>query len=194
MLKTLAAKHKSTVAKMAARHKAKVITGTGCGPASRPGSSATGKKDLVARFGGIPLKRDKRAVITDPAPVPVHPPRKELIHRLRKRRCELCDHGATVAVHQVARLAQPRQARAGPARVGGPHGQETAQDPHRLPPLPRLHPRQPRRERGISHWRAQCTERCPLGSEGGCAEKARVHDSEPGTSPRSPPCHLAVCC
>src|SRR5215468_11997774 len=34
------------------------------------------------------------------------------------------------------------------ASVGGPHGQETAQDPHRLPPLPRLHPRQPRRERG----------------------------------------------
>ena len=29
MLKTLAAKHKSTVAKMAARHKAKVITGNG---------------------------------------------------------------------------------------------------------------------------------------------------------------------
>jgi len=61
--------------------------------------------------------------------------------------------------------------------IGGPHGQETAQDPHRLPPLPRLHPRQPRRERGISRWRAQRIERCPLGSEGGCAEKARVQDS-----------------
>ena len=41
----------------------------------------------------------------DPAPAPVHAPHKELIHRLRKRRCELCEHGATAAVHQVAGLA-----------------------------------------------------------------------------------------
>jgi hypothetical protein len=48
---------------------------------------------------------DKRAVITDPAPVPA-PPRKELIDQLRRRWCELCDHGATVTVHHVAKLAQ----------------------------------------------------------------------------------------
>src|SRR6266516_2738178 len=65
-----------------------------------------GKRDLVARFGGIILRQDRRAVITDPAPVPVHPPRRELIHRLRRRWCELCEHGATVAVHQVAGLSQ----------------------------------------------------------------------------------------
>ena len=41
-----------------------------------------------------------------------------------------------------------RHDRTEPASVGSPHGQETAQDPHRLPSLPRLHPRQPRRERG----------------------------------------------
>ena len=63
-------------------------------------------------------------------------PRKELIHRLRKRRCELCEHGATVAVHQVAALSQPRQARTGPARVGRPHGEDAAQDAHRLRDLP----------------------------------------------------------
>jgi len=106
MLKTLAAKHKSTVATMAARHKAKVITGDGPRTCFEARLQRTGKKDLIARFGGIVLKRDKRAVITDPAPVPVHPPRKELIDRLRRRWCELCDHGATVTVHHVARLAQ----------------------------------------------------------------------------------------
>jgi hypothetical protein len=53
----------------------------------------------------IPLRQDKRAVITDPVPVPA--PRKELLIRLRKRRCEICEHGATVAVHQVAGLARP---------------------------------------------------------------------------------------
>ena len=106
MLKTLAAKHKSTVATMAARHKAKVITGDGPRTCFEARLQRTGKKDLIARFGGITLKRDKRAVITDPAPVPVHPPRKELIDRLRRRWCELCDHGATVTVHHVAKLAQ----------------------------------------------------------------------------------------
>src|SRR6516164_5782744 len=106
MLKTLAAKHKSTVARMAARHKASVTTGDGPRTCFEARLQRKGKKDLITRFGGIALKRDKRAVITDPAPVPVHPPRKELIDRLRRRRCELCDHGATVTVHHVAKLAQ----------------------------------------------------------------------------------------
>jgi group II intron reverse transcriptase/maturase len=105
MLKTLAAKHRSTVTKMAARHRATIGTSDGQRTCYEARKKREGRKDLVARFGGIPLKRDKRAVITDPAPVPARPPRKELIHRLRRRWCELCEHGATVAVHQVASLA-----------------------------------------------------------------------------------------
>jgi hypothetical protein len=105
-LKTLAAKHKSSVATMAARHNAKVITSDGPRTCFEARLQRTGKKDLIARFGGLALKRDKRAVITDPAPAPVHPPRKELIDRLRRRCCELCDHGATVTVHHLATLAQ----------------------------------------------------------------------------------------
>ena len=105
MLKTLAAKHRSSVAKMAARHKAEAITSDGPRACFEARRRREGRKDLVARFGGIPLKQDRRAVIADPAPVPVHPPRRELVHRLRRRRCELCEQGATVAVHQVAALA-----------------------------------------------------------------------------------------
>jgi group II intron reverse transcriptase/maturase len=105
MLKTLAAKHKSTVSKMAARHKAKIETSDGPRTCFEARKHREGRPDLVARFGGIPLKRDRRAVIRDPAPLPVTPPRKELVNRLRRRRCELCEHGATVAVHQTARLA-----------------------------------------------------------------------------------------
>jgi group II intron reverse transcriptase/maturase len=104
MLKTLAAKHKSSVAKMAARYKAKVITGHGPRTCFEARRHREGKQDLVARFGGIPLRQDRRAVIRDPAPARIGYPRKELIHRLRKRWCELCEHGATVAVHQVAAL------------------------------------------------------------------------------------------
>jgi group II intron reverse transcriptase/maturase len=104
MLKTLALKHQSTVSQMAARHKAKVTTGDGprtCFEASR---RRRGKPDLVARFGGITLRQDRRAVITDPAPVRVRVPRKELLARLRQRECELCETGTTVVAHQVARL------------------------------------------------------------------------------------------
>jgi hypothetical protein len=90
---------------MAARHKAKIETSDGMRTCFEARKRREGKPDLIARFGGIPLRRDRRAVIRDPAPVPVTAPRKELIHRLRRRRCELCEHGATVAAHQVAGLA-----------------------------------------------------------------------------------------
>jgi Reverse transcriptase (RNA-dependent DNA polymerase)/Type II intron maturase len=106
MLKTLAAKHKSTVCKMAARHKARTVTLDGPRTCFEARVRREGKPDLVARFGGIPLQHDRRAVIREPAPVPVNYPHKELIHRLLKRRCELCEHGTTVAVHHVARLSQ----------------------------------------------------------------------------------------
>jgi hypothetical protein len=91
---------------MAARYKAKVITPDGPRTCFEVRRKRQGKPDLVARFGGIPLRQDRRAVIRDPAPVWVPTPRKELIHRLQKRGCELCEQGTTVAVHQVAALSQ----------------------------------------------------------------------------------------
>jgi group II intron reverse transcriptase/maturase len=106
MLKTLAAKHKSTVTKMASRFKAKVVTVDGPRTCFEARRKRKGKPDLVARFGGIILRQDRRAVITNPAPVPVRVPRKELLSRLRRRECELCETGTTVAVHQVAGLKE----------------------------------------------------------------------------------------
>jgi group II intron reverse transcriptase/maturase len=104
MLKTLAAKHRSTVTKMAARHKAAIETGDGPRTCYEARKHREGKKDRVARFGGIILRQDRRAVIRDPAPAPALYPRKELIRRLRRRECELCETGATVTVHQVTGL------------------------------------------------------------------------------------------
>ena len=106
MLKTLAAKHRSTVTKMAARHKAKIKTRDGLRTCFEARKHREGKPDLAARFGGISLRQDRRAVIRDPAPVPAPYPRKELIRRLRKRECELCETGTTVAVHQVTGLKE----------------------------------------------------------------------------------------
>ena len=105
MLKTLAAKHRSSVTKMAVRYKTKIETSDGKRTCFEARKRREGKPDLVARFGGIPLRRDRRAVIRDPGPPPAAIPRRELISRLRRRQCELCEHGTTVAVHQVAGLA-----------------------------------------------------------------------------------------
>jgi hypothetical protein len=106
MLKTLGAKHRSSVTKMAARHRAKIETRDGLRTCFEARKHREDRKDLVARFGGIILRQDRRAVIRDPAPAPVPYPCKELITRLRKRECELCETGTTVAVHQVASLKE----------------------------------------------------------------------------------------
>jgi group II intron reverse transcriptase/maturase len=106
MLKTLSAKHHSTVSKTAAKHKAKVETSDGLRTCFEARKHREGKPDLIARFGGIILRQDRRAVIRDPAHAPAAYPRKELIKRLRKRECELCETGTTVAVHQVTGLRE----------------------------------------------------------------------------------------
>jgi hypothetical protein len=106
MLKTLAAKHGSTVTKMAARYQAKIETSAGLRSCFEARKRREGKKDLVARFGGILLRQDRRAVIRDPDPASAAYPRKELISRLLRRECEVCEADATVAVHQVAGLKE----------------------------------------------------------------------------------------
>jgi hypothetical protein len=94
---------------MAARFKVKVVTDGGPRTCFEARKHREGKQDLAARFGGIPLKHDRRAVIHDPAPARIGYPARELIRRLRRRLCELCEHGATVSVHHVAALRQPGQ-------------------------------------------------------------------------------------
>src|SRR5664280_2657041 len=113
MLKTLAAKHQSTVSKMAAKHKAKIQTQHGLRTCFEARVHRNGKPDLVARFGGIPLVRSKDAVIVDRVPKPHPHPRKELIHRLLTRRCELCGDPGKVLVHQVRKLASLGQTGSG---------------------------------------------------------------------------------
>ena len=64
-----------------------------------------GRKPLVARFGGIPLRRVRTAVLTDQRPVMASAKRNELIHRLLAGRCELCEGTAGLEVHHVRKLA-----------------------------------------------------------------------------------------
>jgi hypothetical protein len=105
MLKTLAGKHRSSVSKMAARYQAKISTPDGFRACFEASAEREGRKPLVARFGGIPLKRQKTAVLTDRLITgPVYPA-KELITRFQAGRCELCEQPGGISVHHVRALA-----------------------------------------------------------------------------------------
>ena len=105
LLKTLAGKYGSSVSKMARRYGATIETPHGprkCMQASvHRGES---RKPLVATFGGIPLRRQKTAVLVDREPVPATIRRRELIGRLLAGRCELCGQTEKVQVHQTRTL------------------------------------------------------------------------------------------
>ncbi|PZS26476.1 MAG: maturase [Pseudonocardiales bacterium] len=105
MLKTLACKHNSTVTKMADRYKTTITTPYGPRRCFEARVEREGRQPLVARFGGIPLRRTKNAILTDRAPRPVTVRRKELVTRLQAGRCELCKQAGTVDVHHVSKLA-----------------------------------------------------------------------------------------
>jgi hypothetical protein len=105
LLKTLADKHRSSVTKMARKHKAAIDTPHGPRKCVEAKIERNGRKPLVTRFGGIPLRRQKDAVIIDRLPVPGIIRHKELVTRLRADRCELCGNAGEVDVHQVRKLA-----------------------------------------------------------------------------------------
>jgi hypothetical protein len=101
MLKTLAGKHRSSVSKMAAKHKAKTQTPHGMRTCFEARIERNGRQPLVARFGDIPLRRQKSAAVTDRQPIRVDYPRKELLTRLLADRCEICQQVGNVEVHHV---------------------------------------------------------------------------------------------
>jgi group II intron reverse transcriptase/maturase len=105
MLKTLAGKHRSTVCKTAAKYKAKVDTPYGLRTCFEARIERTGgRKPLVARYGGIPLRPQKKAVLRDHQPGRAVGP-KELVTRLLANRCEICERSGNVQVHHIRKLA-----------------------------------------------------------------------------------------
>ena len=105
MLRTLAAKHRSSVSKMKARHAAKIETPYGLRTCFEAKAQRPGRKPLVARFGGIPLKRDRNAIPLDR--VPDQPPHRhrEIVKRLLRSVCEICKQDTDIEVHQIRKLA-----------------------------------------------------------------------------------------
>jgi group II intron reverse transcriptase/maturase len=105
LLKTLANKHRSSVSKMARTFKAAAGTPYGPRKCLEARIERNGRKPLVARFGGIPLRRQKDAVISDRVLVPGVIRHKEVVTRLLADRCELCKDTDGISVHHVRRLA-----------------------------------------------------------------------------------------
>lgn len=105
MLKTLASKHHNTARKVAARYRATFVTPYGPRRCFEATLQRPGRKPLTARFGGISLTRQKTAILTDRQPARGPRKRKEIITRLLRGQCELCESTDQVQVHQVRRLA-----------------------------------------------------------------------------------------
>ena len=105
LAKTLANKHKTTSAKIFRRYKSTVETAHGeraCLEVVH--ERGEGKRPLVAQFGGIPLKRNRQAVLTDRKPQRYRAERNELIKRLLADKCEMCGSTVGIEVHHVRAL------------------------------------------------------------------------------------------
>ena len=104
LLKTLAGKHDSSVTKMARKYAAIIQTPHGPRKCLQVTVPRGGRKPLVATFGGIPLRRQRTAILTDREPVQTNVPRSELVRRLLAGRCEICGDTDKVQVHQIRKL------------------------------------------------------------------------------------------
>jgi len=107
MLRTLAGKHKSSVNVMARRYKAWRLDQGRKMKCFEVTVERPGKNPLVARFGGIRLKRQPFLEIEDrPENTDRHGYRSsELLTRLWLDKCELCDSSEKIQVHHVRKLA-----------------------------------------------------------------------------------------
>ena len=105
LAKTLAAKHKTTRRKIIRRYKSTVQTAHGeraCLKVVK--EQGNGKRPKVTQFGGIPLKRDRQAVLVDRRPQRYRTDRNELTKRLLADKCEMCDSTVDVEVHHIRAL------------------------------------------------------------------------------------------
>ncbi|OWK39992.1 reverse transcriptase/maturase family protein [Fimbriiglobus ruber] len=105
LLKTLAGKYRTRVAEMSRRYRAVALTEDGPRSCLEVRVEREGKAPLVARFGGLLLRRKKTAVLVDRMLTRRQPERSELLQRLLANRCEICKSAEDVQVHHVRKLA-----------------------------------------------------------------------------------------
>jgi group II intron reverse transcriptase/maturase len=106
LLHTLAAKHQTRISVLLHRYQTTVATPYGkrrCLQVTVERGKE--KKPLIARFGGLPLKRKKQAILVDATPTFYQAERKEITQRLRAHRCELCHLVGECEVHHIRKMA-----------------------------------------------------------------------------------------
>jgi group II intron reverse transcriptase/maturase len=103
---TLAAKHQTRISVLLHRYQTTVATPYGkrrCLQVTVERGKE--KKPLIARFGGLPLKWNKQAILVDATPTFYQAERKEITQRLRAHRCELCHLLGACEVHHIRKMA-----------------------------------------------------------------------------------------
>ena len=142
LLKTLAGKYGSSVTKMARKYKATIETPHGprkCMQASV--ERGEGRKPLVATFGGIPLRRQKHAVLNDRAASPGRRPRQRADRSAPGGTVRGLRTSGQVQVHQIRKLADlDRPGQPDQPEWAQDHGKAATQDPRGLRRLPRQDP------------------------------------------------------
>ncbi len=118
LLKTLAVKHQTTVGAMAEKYQAAIQTPEGetlkC---LEVAIERVGKHPLIARFGGISLRRQPYTILDDQLPKPINTG-TEILQRLQANVCELCESNQNIQVHHIRKLADLKRSKGGRQRLG----------------------------------------------------------------------------
>ena len=110
LLKTLARKHKTSVSQMVKKYQTVRETPPyGTMKCLEVRVERGEKKPLVARFGGIPWRRQEKAILVDRNPQMTVIPRNELVKRLLQNTCEICGSDEQINVHHIRGLKDLKQ-------------------------------------------------------------------------------------
>jgi group II intron reverse transcriptase/maturase len=109
LLKTLAHKHKSSVNQMVKKYQTDIETPYGKMKCLEVRVERGEKKPLVARFGGIPWRRQEKARLSDINPQQLVIPRNEIVKRLLQETCEICGSKEHISVHHIRGLKDLKQ-------------------------------------------------------------------------------------
>ncbi len=104
LLKTLAAKHKSTVNQMARKYRSTLVVDDRSYRVFKVTVERAGKKPLVAHFGANPLRRNPRPAMISDSPPRISIGRSELLDRMLAEECEMCGSKGCIQVHHVRKL------------------------------------------------------------------------------------------
>ena len=106
LCKTLAARHRLSLKQVFHRYRGEAMTRYGPLKTIKATRPRPGMEPLVAEFGGLPLRRQKRlSVPSDPPVLPGWNRKSEIVARLEADRCELCGSEDHIEVHHIRKLS-----------------------------------------------------------------------------------------